>query len=33
MMRPERKAKESEQDGVEDKKVTSLDAVNGLEAA
>jgi hypothetical protein len=32
-MRPRREVKENEQDGVEDKKVTFLDAVNGLEAA
>jgi hypothetical protein len=32
-MRLEREAKENEQDGLEDKKVTFLDAVNGLEAA
>jgi len=32
-LRPEREAKENEQDGVEDKKVTFLGAVNGLEAA
>jgi len=32
-MKPEREAKENEQHGVEDKKVTFLDAVNGLEVA
>jgi len=32
-MGPEREAKENEQDGVEDMKVTFLDAVNGVEVA
>jgi len=33
LMRPERGENENEQDGVGDKKVTFLDAVNGLEVA
>jgi hypothetical protein len=33
LTRPEKEAKENEEEGAEDKKVTFVDAVNGLAAA